>query len=62
MGAFTDKVGARIDFVVAAMGWCAASTAHGLVTSVAGFAFGRIVLGWGRRASRSGSGCGTEHS
>jgi ACS family hexuronate transporter-like MFS transporter len=27
--------------------WCAASTAHGLVTSVAGFTVARIVLGLG---------------
>ena len=47
MGAFTDKVGARIGLAVAAMVWCAASTAHGLVTSVAGFTIARIVLGLG---------------
>jgi ACS family hexuronate transporter-like MFS transporter len=47
MGAFTDKVGARIGLAVAAMIWCAASTAHGLVTSVTGFAIARIVLGLG---------------
>ena len=47
MGAFTDKVGVRIGLAVAAMIWCAASTAHGLVTSVAGFTAARIVLGLG---------------
>ena len=47
MGAFTDKVGVRIGLAVAAMVWCAASTAHGLVTSVAGFTVARIVLGLG---------------
>jgi ACS family hexuronate transporter-like MFS transporter len=47
MGAFTDKVGVRIGLAVAAMVWCAASAAHGLVTSVAGFTAARIVLGLG---------------
>src|ERR1700709_1733216 len=47
MGALTDKVGVRIGLAVAAMVWCAASTAHGLVTSVAGFTLARIVLGLG---------------
>jgi MFS transporter, ACS family, hexuronate transporter len=47
MGAFTDKVGVRIGLAVAAMVWCAASTAHGLVTSVAGFTAARIALGLG---------------
>ena len=47
MGAFTDKVGVRIGLAVAAMIWCAASTAHGLVTSVTGFAVARIALGLG---------------
>jgi len=47
MGAFTDRVGARIGLAVAAMIWCAASTAHGLVTSVAGFTVARIALGLG---------------
>ena len=47
MGAFSDKVGVRIGLAVAAMIWCAASAAHGLVTSVAGFAVARIALGLG---------------
>ncbi len=47
MGAFTDKVGVRIGLTVAAMIWCAASAAHGLVTSVAGFTLARIALGLG---------------
>jgi len=47
MGAFTDKVGVRIGLAVAAMIWCAASAAHGLVTSVAGFTVARIALGLG---------------
>src|SRR6202007_3053532 len=45
MGAFSDKVGVRIGLAVAAMIWCAASAAHGLVTSVAGFTIARIALG-----------------
>ena len=47
MGAFTDKVGVRIGLAVAAMIWCAASAAHGLVTSVAGFTLARVALGLG---------------
>src|SRR3954453_17347431 len=47
MGAFTDKVGVRIGLAVACMVWCVASTAHGLVTSVAGFTAVRVVLGLG---------------
>ncbi|HJS85752.1 MAG TPA: MFS transporter [Acetobacteraceae bacterium] len=47
MGAFTDKVGVRIGLAVAAMIWCAASTAHGLVASVAGFTVARVALGLG---------------
>ncbi|MBV9655728.1 MAG: MFS transporter [Acetobacteraceae bacterium] len=47
MGAFTDKVGIRIGLAVAAIVWCAASTAHGLVSSVAGFTMARIALGLG---------------
>ncbi len=47
MGAFTDKVGIRIGLAVAAIVWSAASTAHGLVTSVAGFTVARVLLGLG---------------
>nr|WP_294514400.1 MFS transporter [uncultured Rhodopila sp.] len=47
MGAFTDKVGVRVGLAVAAMIWCAASAAHGLVTGVTGFIFARIALGLG---------------
>lgn len=47
MGAFTDKVGVRVGLAVAAMIWSVASTAHGLVTSVAGFTAARIALGLG---------------
>ena len=47
MGAFTDKVGIRIGLAVAAIIWCTASTAHGLVTSVSGFIICRILLGLG---------------
>ena len=51
MGAFTDRVGVRIGLAVAAMIWSAASTAHGLVTSVAGFIVGPDTprLGRGRQ-------------
>src|SRR4051812_6030517 len=47
MGAFTDKVGVRIGLAVACIVWCLASTAHGLVASVAGFTAARVVLGLG---------------
>src|SRR3954452_4117687 len=47
MGAFTDKVGVRIGLAVACIVWCLASTAHGLVASVAGFTIARVVLGLG---------------
>ena len=47
MGAFTDRVGVRIGLAVAAIIWSAASTAHGLVTSVGGFIAARILLGLG---------------
>jgi ACS family hexuronate transporter-like MFS transporter len=47
MGAFTDKVGVRIGLAVAAMIWCVASAAHGLVSSVAGFTVARVFLGFG---------------
>lgn len=47
MGAFTDKVGIRIGLAVAAMIWSAASTAHGLIASVSGFAIARVFLGLG---------------
>jgi ACS family hexuronate transporter-like MFS transporter len=47
MGAFTDWVGVRIGLAVAAMIWCVASAAHGLVSSVAGFTVARIMLGLG---------------
>jgi ACS family hexuronate transporter-like MFS transporter len=40
-------VGVRIGLAVAAMIWCAASAAHGLVSSVAGFTAARIALGLG---------------
>jgi ACS family hexuronate transporter-like MFS transporter len=47
MGWFTDKMGIRVGLMVAAAIWCAASTAHGFVTSVSGFIVARIVLGLG---------------
>jgi ACS family hexuronate transporter-like MFS transporter len=47
MGWLTDKIGIRLGLAAAAIVWCAASTAHGLVSSVAGFILARIVLGLG---------------
>ena len=47
MGWLTDKIGIRLGLAAAAIVWCAASTAHGLVSSVAGFILARILLGLG---------------
>ena len=47
MGWLTDKVGIRLGLAAAAILWCLASTAHGMVASVTGFIFARIVLGLG---------------
>ncbi|MBV8914294.1 MAG: MFS transporter [Acetobacteraceae bacterium] len=47
MGWFTDKIGVRYGLAAAAVLWCVASTAHGLVTSVTGFILARILLGLG---------------
>ncbi|MDT7950481.1 MAG: MFS transporter [Acetobacteraceae bacterium] len=47
MGWLTDKVGVRIGFAAAAIIWCLASTAHGMVASVSGFILARIFLGLG---------------
>jgi ACS family hexuronate transporter-like MFS transporter len=47
MGWFTDKVGVRLGLAAAAILWCLASTAHGMVASVGGFILARIVLGLG---------------
>jgi ACS family hexuronate transporter-like MFS transporter len=47
MGAFSDRVGVRLGLAVAAMVWSAASSAHGLVSSVAGFTIARVALGLG---------------
>lgn len=47
MGWFTDKVGIKWGLAIAAIVWCVASTGHGLVGSVTGFIFARIVLGLG---------------
>ena len=47
MGWLTDKIGIRLGLAAAAIVWCVASTAHGLVSSVTGFIFARIVLGLG---------------
>jgi ACS family hexuronate transporter-like MFS transporter len=47
MGWLTDRIGIRLGLAAAAIVWCLASTAHGLVGSVAGFMVARIVLGLG---------------
>jgi ACS family hexuronate transporter-like MFS transporter len=47
MGWLTDKIGIRLGLAAAAIAWCLASTAHGLVSSVTGFILARIVLGLG---------------
>jgi ACS family hexuronate transporter-like MFS transporter len=47
MGWLTDKIGVRLGLAAAAILWCLASTAHGMVASVAGFIVARIVLGLG---------------
>lgn len=47
MGWFTDKIGIRLGLAAAAVLWCLASTAHGMVASVGGFILARIVLGLG---------------
>ena len=47
MGWLTDKIGIRLGLAVAAIVWCVASTAHGMVSSVGGFILARIVLGLG---------------
>ena len=47
MGWLTDKIGIRLGLAAAAILWCLASTAHGMVASVAGFILARIVLGLG---------------
>ena len=47
MGWLTDKIGVRLGLAAAAILWCVASTAHGMVASVGGFILARIVLGLG---------------
>jgi ACS family hexuronate transporter-like MFS transporter len=47
MGWLTDKIGVRLGLAAAAVLWCLASTAHGMVASVSGFIVARIVLGLG---------------
>jgi ACS family hexuronate transporter-like MFS transporter len=47
MGWLTDKIGIRLGLAAAAILWCFASMAHGLVASVAGFMVARLVLGLG---------------
>lgn len=47
MGWLTDKIGIRLGLAAAAILWCVASSAHGMVASVSGFILARIVLGLG---------------
>jgi MFS transporter, ACS family, hexuronate transporter len=47
MGWLTDKIGIRLGLAAAAILWCVAATAHGMVASVGGFILARIVLGLG---------------
>jgi MFS transporter, ACS family, hexuronate transporter len=47
MGWLTDRIGIRLGLAVAALLWCVASAAHGMVGSVTGFIVARIVLGFG---------------
>jgi MFS transporter, ACS family, hexuronate transporter len=47
MGWLTDRIGVRLGLAAAALLWCLASTAHGMVTSVTGFMLARVVLGLG---------------
>jgi ACS family hexuronate transporter-like MFS transporter len=47
MGWLTDRIGIRLGLGVAALLWCVASAAHGMVASVTGFIVARIVLGLG---------------
>ena len=47
MGWVTDKVGVRWGLALAALLWCLAAAAHGLVGSVGGFMAARVVLGLG---------------
>ena len=47
VGRFIDRVGVRIGFAVAVIGWSLASAAHGAVYSVFGFALARFMLGLG---------------
>src|SRR5271154_4729120 len=47
MGWLTDKIGIRWGLAIAAILWCVASAAHGMVGSVSGFIIARIVLGLG---------------
>ena len=47
MGWLTDKIGVRLGLAAAAILWCLAASAHGLVASVGGFVLARVVLGLG---------------
>ncbi len=47
IGRFIDRVGVKIGFAVAVVGWSLASASHGLVHTVFGFALARFLLGLG---------------
>lgn len=47
VGRFIDKVGVRVGFAIAVIGWSLASAAHGMVYSVLGFSLARFLLGLG---------------
>jgi ACS family hexuronate transporter-like MFS transporter len=46
VGRLIDRVGTRIGYALAMAGWSLASMAHGMVTSLAGFAGARFALGF----------------
>lgn len=47
VGRFIDRVGVRVGFAVAVVVWSVAASAHGLATTVLGFALARFALGLG---------------
>ena len=47
VGRLIDRLGTRIGYAVAMVGWSLASMAHGLVSSLSGFFIARFALGFG---------------
>lgn len=47
MGRLIDKLGTRVGYAVAMVGWSLASMAHGVMSSLNGFLFARFALGFG---------------